>query len=209
VSGIVVFVHGLWLSGLEAFVLRRRVAAALGCAERNFRHRSMSATLADSAAALGAYLRAMDADPLHLIGHSMGGLVILKLFEGAPALPAGRIVLLGTPIQGSSAALGLARLPGGKWLLGRGMAEAMAPAMPRRWRAARDIGIIAGDSPYGLGRLVARFDGPNDGVVSVEETRLAGATDRIVLSDQHAGLLYSREAARQTAAFLAHGRFAR
>jgi len=209
VSGIVVFVHGLWLSGLEAIVLRRRVAAALGFAERNFGYPSMSATLGDSAAALGVYLRAMDADTLHLIGHSMGGLVILKLFEDPPALPAGRIVLLGTPIQGSSAAVGLARLPGGKRLLGRAMAQAMTPAKPCRWQAPRDIGIIAGDSPYGLGRLVARLDGPNDGIVLVEETRLAGATDRIVLSAQHAGLLYSRAAARQTAAFLAHGRFAR
>jgi len=215
VKVLVVFVHGLWFTGHEAFLLRRRLAASLGAEERNFPYHSMAATVSDSAAALAAYLGALRADTVHLVGHSMGGLVILQLFEQRPALAPGRIVLLGPPIQGSCAAEGLARLPLGRRLLGRGIDEAvLSPAArraiePRRWAGSRDVGIIAGRASVGLGRLVARLPGPNDGIVTVEETRLPGATDHIVLDAHHAGLLFSRAAARQAAAFLATGSFER
>ena len=49
--------------------------------------------------------------------------------------------------------------------------------------------------------------GPNDGTICVEETELPGAADRIVLPVSHTGILFSAEAARQTASFLATGRF--
>jgi len=208
---IVVFVHGLWLSGHEGFWLGHRLDRQLGATHRRFTYRSVAASISESAAALGEYLAALRADTVDLVGHSMGGLVILKLFERPPALPAGRIVLLGPPLHGSRAAAGFARLPFGKALLGRGIAEAVLPAAawPRAWSGAREVGVIAGRAAFGLGRLVARLDTPNDGVVAVEETRLAGARDEIVLEVQHAGMLFSRAVAAQTAAFLEHGRFLR
>ena len=210
---LIVFVHGLWFTGHEAILLRRRLAASLNAAERNFPYHSVAATVSETAAALGSFLTGLRADRLHLVGHSMGGLVILKLFEHPPALAPGRIVLLGPPIQGSRAAEGFARLPFGRRWLGRGIEEAVLDGAPRRafdarpWSGTRDIGIIAGRAGFGPGQLVARFDAAHDGTVLVEETRLAGATDHIVLDAHHAGLLFSSAVARQAATFLMHGRF--
>jgi hypothetical protein len=48
---------------------------------------------------------------------------------------------------------------------------------------------------------------PNDGVVTVAETELAAACDRIVLPVSHSGMLLSRRVARQTGAFLRAGKF--
>ncbi len=220
-SAIVVYVHGLWLTGVEALYLRRELARELHAEDLNFRYSSMAGTIGQSAAELGKFLaaacerRGRTVGTMHLVGHSMGGLVILKLFENPPPLPPGRILLLGPPIQGSRAARGLAQLPFGRNLLGRAYDDAAfdaaqcAPAPPRRWGGARQLGIIAGESAFGLAHLVTRFDGPNDGVVEVEETRLEGAADHLTLAAHHSGLLFSREVVRQGAEFLRTGKFAR
>ena len=72
----------------------------------------------------------------------------------------------------------------------------------------REIGVIAGSRSRGLGRVVARgLPTPNDGVVTVAETELAAACDRIVLPVSHSGMLFSRGVARQSAAFLRAGKF--
>jgi len=167
------------------------------------------ATISANAAALGRFLATIHADTLHLVGHSMGGLVILKLFDSPPSLAPGRILLLGSPVQGSEAARALAAMPFGKTMLGRGVEEEVLNAPSRRWDRARDLGIIAGGLSFGLGHLVKRFDRPNDGTVLVEETLLDGARDHIVLPVTHSGLLFSEPVARQGAAFLRSGHFLR
>lgn len=160
--------------------------------------------------ALAEFLARIGADTLHLVGHSMGGLVILELFDlpGGPALPPGRIVLLGSPVQGSLAARNLARLPFGNRLLGLSGREALPVSRQRRWSGVRDLGVIAGDVPLGFGRMVGPFREPNDGTVLVAETRLAGAAQHLTLHTSHSAMVYSALAARQTAAFLRDGRFA-
>lgn len=205
----VVFVHGLWFNGIEATLLRRRLARTLSARDCNFPYRSVRDPLEASAAALGRFAAALGAARLDLVGHSLGGLVILRMLQLGVRLPPGRAVLLGSPIQGSRAAESLARWSIGRSVLGRAIAEGVL-AQPF-WSAggSREIGVIAGRAGIGLGRLVARLDGPNDGVVRVEETRLAGARDHLVVGANHAGLLFARDVAAQTAVFLQQGRFRR
>jgi pimeloyl-ACP methyl ester carboxylesterase len=166
-------------------------------------------TITANAAALGRFLGTIQCDTLHLVGHSMGGVIIYNLFQKPVPLPPGRILLLGSPLQGSETARALASLPFGKAILGRGIAEQQLDSSHRRWEGARELGIIAGSTSFGLGHLVKMFDSANDGTVLVEETRLDGASDHIVLAVTHTGLLLSEEVARQGAQFLLHGRFAR
>jgi pimeloyl-ACP methyl ester carboxylesterase len=204
---VVVYVHGLWFSGLEATLLRARLARLLGTTDRVFSYPSVRSTLDENAAALGRFLAQFPAATLHLVGHSMGGALILRLLAAQPPLPPGRIVLLGSPLQGSEAGRSLAALPGGRALLGQSMRELLLPGT-LTWAGGRELGIIAGDTGFGLGRLVNRFHDPSDGTVRVEETRLPGATAHLVLPVTHSGFLVSREVVRQTAAFLQGGRFA-
>jgi len=206
---LVVYVHGLWFSGREGWLLRRRLARELGAETSAFAYASVRASAADNVAALAGYLSRLRADVLHLVGHSLGGVLIVKMFENPPSLPPGRIVLLGSPLNGSGAAERLERWPFGRPILGLSMQQEVLAGRSRVWRGDRDLGVIAGDWPIGLGRIVGSFGGPHDGTVAVAETRLDGATDHIVLAVSHSGMVLSSAVVRQTTAFLRDGRFAR
>jgi len=201
----VVLVHGLWLTGLESIVLRRRLRA-LHYEVRQFRYRTVSASLEDNAGALHDFIAGLDTAVVHLVGHSLGGLVILRAVERFADLPPGRVVLLGSPVAGSRAAAGFARHGWGRRMLGRSVADGVLE-LPV-WRAGgRDIGVIAGSLGIGLGCLWARLDEPHDGTVMVAETRLTDATAHRVLPVTHFGLLFSRDTAAEVAHFLELGRF--
>jgi pimeloyl-ACP methyl ester carboxylesterase len=153
--------------------------------------------------------QAQDSETLHFVGHSMGGLVVLNLLEATRDLAPGRVVLLGCPVRGSSAAQGLARWPLGKALMGRALADVSPPEVTRVWDGRRDVGVIAGSTGLGLGRLLTQFTGDHDGTVLVEETLLEGAADQIVMPVTHTGMVFSSDVAQQTAYFLQHGKFAK
>ncbi len=208
---VVVYVHGLWLSGREGGWLRRRLAQDLGAETVAFSYPSVVGDTTTNAHALSKFMGEIRADTVHLVGHSLGGLVILKFFaDGAGAqLPPGRVVLLGSPLRGSRAARGLARVPFGKKILGRSAGEELLMPRGREWKEARDLGVIAGDLGVGLGRLVGTGAEPNDGTVLVEETRLDGATDHLVMRVSHSGMLFSAAVAKQAGVFLRTGTFER
>jgi hypothetical protein len=212
VSTVVLYVHGLWQRGAESFWLRRRLARHLQAETRTFSYHSVTQDATVNARALAKALTAIQADTLHLVGHSLGGLVILKAFEEealGPQLPPGRIVLMGSPLNGSRAARNLAGLPFGKHIMGRGVVQELLTTRARRWSGMRELGIIAGDAGFGLGRLTGALGGPSDGTILIEETRLAGAADHVVLSVSHTAMVFSAAVARAAGSFLKTGRFSR
>ena len=208
-STVVVYVHGLWLTGIEGSFLRKRLGKDLKAQTRAFSYASVASSISANARALGTFLSTLNADTLHVVGHSLGGLVILKLFETGEGarLPPGRLVFLGSPLNGSRAALNLARVPFGRNLLGRGVEEELLSSRTRRWDGQRELGVIAGNLSLGLGRLVGAFGAPSDGTIFVEETRLAGITEHLVMPVSHSGLPFSKSVALKTGAFLRSGKF--
>jgi hypothetical protein len=50
---------------------------------------------------------------------------------------------------------------------------------------------------------------PNDGLLTVKESAFPAAQEHLVLPVSHTGMMFSRTAARQIAAFLNAGRFDR
>lgn len=205
---VVVLVHGLWVHGM-LMELQRRYLQRLGLEAISYSYPSVRLTLAENAERLARFARPLAAPRIHWVGHSLGGLVILRLLEQEPDLPPGRVVLLGVPYCDSYAGRALARNALGARALGRSMREWLES---RKYAqvSRREIGVIAGSVSIGLGRIVARgLPEPNDGVVTVAETELEMACDRIVLPVNHTGMLLSHRVARQTGAFLRNGRFDR
>lgn len=143
--------------------------------------------------------------PVHLVGHSLGGLIGLEALRRTPDVPVRRMVCLGSPLCGSDAARSLSRHAWTAHALGRSGPLLLSGCPP--WRGEVPVGMVAGNIARGLGRLFVRFDGDSDGTVAVAETRLPGLAAHCIVPASHTGLVLSREAARQTAAFLREGRF--
>ncbi len=207
-SRLAVLVHGLWMSGFELGVLKHRLEAHGRFRATAFSYPSVRGSMADHVKSLIEFARSQKTDELHFIGHSLGGLVALKALQVTDDLPPGRAVLMGTPLQGSKAAQGVARMvPFGKAILGHAVNEEIIEWQPREWSGRREVGVIAGSMGMGLGRLFAELPADHDGTVLVEETRLPGAKDHLVLSTSHTGMLFSAEVAQQAEYFLLNGRF--
>lgn len=205
----ILLLHGLWMRGFSMLALRQRLLRA-GFAVHGFEYASVVAHPQRSLARLRSAMRALARERpaprcVHLVGHSLGGIVALQCVCEVDDLPPGRIVCLGTPLTGSAAARGLLHWPIGARMLGYSM-QALLEGVGT-WNGCREVGVIAGSLPHGLGAHLAHFDGAHDGTVAVAETRLPGIADHCVVQASHTGLLLSATAARQTVAFLRNGHF--
>ena len=148
---------------------------------------------------------------IHFVGHSMGGLLARVYIAKYRPERLGRVVMLGTPNGGSEIADRLKNFfayrayfgPAGQQLVTQRNAATDAALPPIDY----PVGIIAGNRsvyPIASALLLPR---PNDGRVSVQNTRLDGMTDHIVIGASHPWMVRNRLAIEQTIAFLRDGRF--
>jgi hypothetical protein len=135
------------------------------------------------------------------------------MYASEAAAPPGRLVCLGSPLAGSRAADFLSQQDWAEPILGHSLATGVINKPASDWAmdvcAQREIGIIAGNVPIGLGQYVAEFDEDNDGTIAVSETQLEGARDHLTMPVSHKGMLVSPDVVDQAAAFLKRGEFLR
>lgn len=216
-NGCVVLLHGLagshwnWL-GMSALLQRNgyHVLAA--------NYPSRAQTIEQSAQVIVSALTACQqqhAAPVHLVGHSLGGLLIRQYLQQYGDAGIGRVVMLGTPNHGTE----LSDQVSAPWPHERAIASWLGPAVaqlntrPDGFIAqlaepSVPTGIIAGyltPTPW----LNRRFNTANDGLVAVYSTRLTRMQDFILLPLVHANLPFNVDAQRQTVWFLKTGQFYR
>ncbi len=199
----VILAHGLWVPGVVMHPLAYRLAQA-GFRCRTFSYMGAARPLEAHAERLARLAR--EVGPAHFIGHSLGGLVVMEALQRHAGLAAGRVVLLGTPARGCAAGRRLAGHPAGRWFLGKSE-ELWREGRAARWTRSEALGVVAGSLPIGLGRILGRLHGVNDGVVSLEETAVEGMAERVVLPVGHSAMLISARVAENVACFLSEGRF--
>lgn len=202
-NGHVVLLHGIWMRGFTLALLARRLRSA-GYEVSTFDYASVTRSPEACVARVVEYLASLPAGPVHLVGHSLGGLIALELARAAHGQHGGRVVCLGTPLSGSSVARVMSAWSPLRWTLGEArtwLCDGLAC-----WPDGVDVGMVAGSLPLGFGLLVPGLASPHDGTVSVAETRDARLADHAVVSTSHSGLLLSDRVATMAAHFLAHGR---
>lgn len=149
---------------------------------------------------------------LHMVGYSMGGLIIRQYLERYRPQNLGRVVMLATPNHGSEIADFIK-----DWRLYKRLYGPAGQQLVTQKRGGRtpvgkidyELGIIAGNRS--LSPIVARLllPKPHDGTVSVESTRLEGMRDHLVVRASHTYFPQNREVMKQTSWFLKHGAFQR
>lgn len=210
----VVLLHGLCRTERSMTKMASALEAE-GYAVVNVDYPSRTATVEDLAAIVVAsavgHPRLADLDRIHFVTHSMGGILVRQYLETGKIDRLGRIVMLGPPNGGSELvdALGdhelfaLINGPAGRQL-GTG-----AGSVPNRLGPVdHDLGVIAGDRSINWINSWL-IDGPDDGKVSVERTRVAGMKDHVVIHAAHPFLASNAGAIRETICFLRDGHFQR
>jgi pimeloyl-ACP methyl ester carboxylesterase len=201
----VILIHGLWMHGL-VLLPHQHWLRAEGFSVRRFSYPSWRGSLADNAHLLSRFVNESHGAVIHLVAHSLGGLVALNMLSREPDARIRSVVLLGTPYAGCHSGITLAAQPVMNALVGRTFKDWFS-LPPPTLQTAVEIGVIAGSRPIGLGRLIPGLARPNDGLVAVNETHIVAARDSITLNVSHSGLLISRACAGQIASFIRVGRF--
>jgi pimeloyl-ACP methyl ester carboxylesterase len=174
---------------------------------------------------IGRHARSLDSVVRHLdgieeinfVGHSMGNLVIRRYLGGQTDAARGkipdqrikRIVMLGPPNQGAELAEKLGDNPAFIavfGIAGQQLGKRWEELKPTLATPACEFGIIAGGRGEQRG-YNPLLHGDNDGIVTVESTRLVGARDFLLVQEIHFGLLRSTGVRKYILEFLKHGYF--
>lgn len=212
-KGTLVLLHGL---GRTSRSMRRLAAEG---SRRGYRvsrlgYPSRRAGILEHAERIGRALSAVtDEGPLHVVTHSMGGIVLRAALANGWLVPErlGRVVMLAPPNGGSELADWLARTPLLRLALGPSGPElrtgpgGIAAGLPP---VSCELGIIAG-AVRRRSLAAALFGGPNDGKVSVARARVSGMRDLLVVERGHTFMMNAPDVIEQVFHFLECGCFDR
>lgn len=179
---------------------------------------SVDAVIAETAKQIDACIT--QAESVHFVGHSLGGLVIRSYLQQNELkhekVNVGKVVLIGTPNKGSEFADHLRD----SWVMdiGGGVSRALVTgsnSLGNKLDASlkgdlgtslgASLGVIAGTKSSLLTNK--HFIGPNDGLVSVKSTKLKGMNDFIAIEVGHSMMRYNSDVCEQTINFLQKGSF--
>ena len=207
---VIILLHGLVrtrgsMDSMDEY-LRGRVAADV----LNMTYASTRDTLEHHAEALHRILENIPEEcDISFVCHSMGNLVIRRFFHRWQDTRISRVVMLAPPNQGS--ALGTMfhdyQLFATVWgTAGQEITVGFEALQTKLAVPPCEFGIIAG--VYSSKILPNHLlEGANDLVVTVEETKLAGATDFRAVSSIHTRIMANTEVQRLTYLFLQRGYF--
>jgi len=206
----VIFLHGALKS---AYSMQRLVSMFRreGYQTFNWDYDSRNFTVEENAAKLDSIIKARDylQYRLHFVTHSMGGIIVRYYLEKYSPSGLGRFVMIAPPNQGSHIANELQSFPPFRWLYKKNVdylttgEDAFAPSagIP-----PMEFGIIAGGTGGKYG-FTWYLPGDDDGTLSVDQTKLQGASDFILLPYIHGTIMMQDKTLRQTLNFIQDGHF--
>jgi len=203
-NATVVLIHGIWMHGVFMQVLAWRLRQ-MGYQTRCISYPFLRKTPEHNAQRLASVVASLKTPKVHFAAHSLGGIVWLHYMNSGAALPNGRAVLLGSPVNGSHVAKRLHRWSFGRLLLGKTVEKGLlggAPTATNRYQ----VGVIRGGT-YPVSLWVAAGSEPSDGVVLHSETQLPQITEVADVKWSHSALIFSATAAKKAAEFFERGEF--
>lgn len=208
---LVIVVHGLARSDNAMWLMERRFADE-GYDVCLLDYKTIGQ---DNGALFSDTVRQIDAclsdKKTHFVGHSLGGLVIKNYLSNPERLnnitSLGEVVFAGTPNHGSEVADAMKdhylMEIGGE--VAKSLMTGIDTMGDKLGQNTVPVGVIAGRKSMPMTQDY--FSDDNDGLVSVESTKLANMKDFIVLDVSHSAMRYDKEVALQILHFLENGTF--
>ena len=198
-NDIVVLVHGLAGSRLDMWPLGRRLKRR-GYAVRNWTYRTIGQRIETHAERLAEDLLAtagdMPAGKIHLVTHSMGGIIARKMFANHEIDKLGRVLMLAPPHRGSHAARKMAPYFG--WLTPSlkqlsDAEDSFVNQLPNSFQSA--------DIEFGI------VEATKDRVIEQGAVLLDGYRDYARVKGHHGVLAWYPQTIQLAENFLVHGSF--
>lgn len=195
---VVVLVHGLGSHTLFTAYLARQLQAT-NRRVINWGYRSLLRSICAHGEELAGLLQELEGDAeigsVHLVTHSMGGIVARTALAQQMPSKVGRMVMLAPPNRGSRAAT---------WF-GPVFQNICQPIAELADLPDSYVCKLAEPQGLEIGIIAANYDT----LVGQASTRLNVEHEYLVIPTWHTGLLFRRDVGRQVEHFLSHGRFDR
>jgi len=204
----ILLIHGILMNPLEMRFLGWQLEKS-GFHIHYVYYQSVLKTPAENARIIHKKIQKLKLEQLHIVAHSLGGVITMHMFDQFDDIPDGRVVMLGSPVNGGSwIAKKIHSWPIVSPLLTRSMHNALSGKDMPDWKTKRDWGMIAGTkSQPGLGIFTGGLPSISDGTVLLEETQHKEQTAHTIVNISHTGLLFSKKVAQLTSQFLNSGKF--
>jgi pimeloyl-ACP methyl ester carboxylesterase len=214
-SGRVVLLHGLARSASSLAKMQEALQAD-GYEVCNIEYPSREHTIEILAAefvapAIAKCFAQPSVEPIHFVTHSMGGIIVRQLAATKAVEHIGRVVMLSPPNHGSEVVDKLGDFKIFDWVNGPAGKEigTRVDSIPLRLGPATfELGIITGVRTVNP-ILSMMIPGDDDGKVGVDNAKLDGMKDFLVLRCSHPMIMKSPHAIEQTVYFMDHGMFRR
>ena len=204
----VLLIHGVLMNPLEMRFLGWQLEKS-GFNIHYIYYQSVLKTPSENARIIHNKIQKMKLEQLHIVAHSLGGVITMHLFDQFDDIPDGKVIMLGSPVNGGSwIARKVQDWPVVSPLLAHSMTNALSGKDIPKWKVERDWGMIAGTkSQPGLGIFTGGLPSISDGTVLLEETQHEQQTAHTIVDISHTGLLFSKRVAKLTSNFLNTGSF--